>query len=125
MKIKQTIKTGLQLDIKWVRAMLTISGVAMLVIFFIPVFSPKDAQPIVMQMEQAVDSLGVADSMVSDSLNEKLMVVSNPVSQAPIQIQIIQESKPFDWKGTITWIIGAMNGIVLIVLNVKNMFKKP
>jgi hypothetical protein len=42
----------------------------------------------------------------------------------PIQIQIVSEPKPFDWKGTITWMIGAINGLVLVVLNVKNLIVK-
>jgi len=39
-------------------------------------------------------------------------------------IQVLQEAKPLDWKGTITWIIGAINGLVLVVLNVKNLIIK-
>jgi hypothetical protein len=43
----------------------------------------------------------------------------------PFKIQIVKEKEPFDWKGTITWAIGALNGFVLIVLNIKNLiFKK-
>jgi hypothetical protein len=43
----------------------------------------------------------------------------------PFKIQIVKEKEPFDWKGTITWAIGAMNGFVLIILNIKNLiFKK-
>lgn len=43
----------------------------------------------------------------------------------PFKIQIVKEKEPFDWKGTITWAIGALNGFVLIFLNIKNLiFKK-
>lgn len=41
----------------------------------------------------------------------------------PLQVQIVSEPKPFDWKGTITWGIGVINGLVLAFMNVKNFFK--
>lgn len=41
----------------------------------------------------------------------------------PLQIQIVSEKKPFDWKGTITWGIGAINGLVLVFMNIKNLLK--
>jgi hypothetical protein len=50
--------------------------------------------------------------------------VSEDKSAAPIQIQIVEPPKSFDWKGTVTWIIGAINGLVLVVLNIKNLIVK-
>jgi hypothetical protein len=45
-------------------------------------------------------------------------------STVPIQIQLVEPKKPFDWKGTVTWLIGAINGLILVVLNIKNLIVK-
>jgi len=36
----------------------------------------------------------------------------------------LKAKEPFDWKGTITWGIGVLNGLVLVVLNIRNIILK-
>lgn len=144
----------LQLDHKWVRVMLSVSLVVVLFIILFPTqMRTKEAsEPII---AYSVDSMAAPapvndgtsyfrfDSAGIDTTQRTMNDIHRPIMRrapagvpeyrrndtikgdTPIQIQIVQESKPFDWKGTITWAIGAMNGLVLIILNIKNLiFKK-
>jgi len=38
--------------------------------------------------------------------------------------QVLKAKEPFDWKGTVTWGIGVLNGLVLVVLNIRNIILK-
>lgn len=45
-------------------------------------------------------------------------------SKEPVIIQIVSEPQPFNWKELISWIIGGVNGMVLLIMNIKNIRKK-
>ena len=64
----------------------------------------------------------VTEDLVSGSSPQ----ASVPESQIPepIVIQIVKEKEDFDWKAMISWIIGGMNGMVLLMMNIKNLKKK-
>lgn len=149
-KIKENIIKGLQLDHKWVRVMLLISVVLVIGVFFYPTMKTKEIayslntekplmdttfmqndstrtrvlirrQPINVHMPLAVppaNSIGDEKSL-GDKVDSAVAAKSEP-----IQVQIVEATKPFDWKGTATWMIGAINGLVLLVLNLKNILKK-
>lgn len=70
-----------------------------------------DARP--MQMKRVMKSIQSENIIAADTTNKQ-----------PIVIQIISEPKPYDWKGTISWVIGGINGMVLLIMNVKNIRKK-
>lgn len=128
-KVKENIKTGLQLHLKWVRVMFIVSGVVILGIIFFPV-TKREIRPKVLMYSPAkpapyaADSIGVVDSTKGIEDDSSVVKSSRTIASEPIQIQIVKEKEPFDWKGTITWAIGAMNGFVLIFLNIKNLVKK-
>lgn len=61
---------------------------------------------------------------VSRPMNRTIASVDTIRKSEPLQVQIVEEKKPFDWKGTVTWMIGAINGLVLVVLNIKNLIVK-
>jgi hypothetical protein len=146
-KIGQKIVKALQLDHKWVRVMLTVSILAVVVIFFIP--TTMKTQEIMMGEYPAP----VMDTTVvmPDSSTARVIIRRQPTgierlrpanvdrmqpapppppkdtvtASEPIQVQIVEAKKPFDWKGTVTWGIGALNGLILVFLNLKNLlFKK-
>lgn len=129
-KVKENISTGLQLHVKWVRIMFIISIIAVVVIFFYPVKKMVETKKHQRELKHVVDDSTVArvgsiqPAPVGTTM-DLMPVEKSVVSAEPIQIQIVQPKEPFDWKGTITWVIGAMNGFVLVILNVKNLKKKP
>ena len=67
-------------------------------------------------------------SVMTDStfIGESIPQASAPESAIPepIVIQIVKEKESFDWKAMISWIIGGMNGMVLLMMNIKNLKKK-
>jgi len=112
MKIFNKIIGALQLKVKWVRIMIIASIIVLGIIFIIPEQHPERT-PIKAMREMTMES--IADS-----------TAVQPIVSSPIEIKIVNEEKeePFDWKGTITWAIGALNGIILVILNIKNILKK-
>lgn len=123
--MKTFFREMLHLHNKWVRFMLFTSVVIILGIIFFPVVKKEVRPPVVMMQ---VDSMMVEKSMVSTdtmSKNQPLMYkMEKTTASAPIQVQIVETKKPFDWKGTLTWVIGAINGAVLLFLNIKKLFVK-
>jgi len=141
-KIVQNLIRALQLDHKWVRVMLSVSILAIVVIFFIPT-TMKTYR--VMSSEEITMDVPLMDTTVvlQDSSTARVIIRRQPANidrmqpvpplppkdtikgNEPLQIQIVKEKEPFDWKGTVTWGIGAMNGLILVFLNLKNLlFKK-
>ena len=121
-KLNQKIVSGLQWRKKWVRIMLVTSVFAILVLVFIPDFN--QSKPIVLPVEEMImaDSIFTVERPAGE-IQPK--TISRPVPRQVESIIKEQPKEPFDWKGTITWAIGAMNGLILIVLNIKNLiFKK-
>lgn len=112
--VKQNISKGLQLHVKWVRIMLIISIIAIFGLFIYP--NPVREKLVPIKSLNAPININNDSTAVSGLANHSIA--------EPIQIKIIKEKQPFDWKGTITWAIGAMNGFVLIFLNIKNLVKK-
>jgi hypothetical protein len=126
-KINQNISKGLHLHVKWVRVMFIVSAIAILGVLFYPTtvrekFVPKKLLSAPAKVSaDSISSVEYAKGIEDDSTMVKS---SRTIASEPIQIQIVREKEPFDWKGTITWAIGAMNGFVLIFLNIKNLIKK-
>jgi len=144
-KVVRKIKAGLQLNHKWVRVMLSVSVVVILGIIIYPNRGMKYSKSVESINEAIMDTTIV----MPDSSTARVVVRRQPMSidrpllsapapaiesgegiegdvksNEPLQVQIVETDKPFDWKGTLTWIIGAINGLVLLVLNLKNIFKK-
>ena len=129
-KIKENIVSGLQLNNKWVRSMLIISTIIILVVLFFPQKSFKQTY-VPQNIEYILDSIPFLIEIAteqSDSTRQVPIIRERPVPYRIDGVKSLQKaSEPFDWKGTITWAIGAMNGLILIVLNIKNLIlkKKP
>jgi hypothetical protein len=113
MKIFKEIINLFQFRLKWVRIMMIVSVLTVFILFILPV--QKQKVPVKILREFAMEEAS-NDSTIIEPI----------VAQQPLEIKIIteKEEKPFDWKGTITWAIGAMNGIILVILNIKNILKK-
>jgi len=145
--MKTKIKNVLQLDKKWIKVMLTISVLLILTLSMFPDnFSMKSMR----KSEQSQEIMVVTEiplsredsvlymiqnherniqklSQVSrDTQNLPMEVTEDLVSSSaePIVIQIVSDPQPFDWKTMISWIVGSMNGVVLLVMNLKNIKKK-
>lgn len=124
-RVKQKIATGLQWNLKWVRVMLIVSAVSILGLIIVPKFGQEKAaqrieEPIV-YMEEAP---AAADDVVineRDTMQRK--IYSRPIHADRLQ-QLPPQEEPFDWKGMITWAIGVANGLILVILNVKNLILK-
>ena len=134
-QVKETVATGLQLKRKWVRVMLISSLIAIIGIILIPVEMKREEAGQIQMMQ--VDSLRkysapILDTTIAlkDTKDSARLIIRkmNPQSKSaihrPIPVTIVETEKPFDWKSTVTWIIGAINGLILVVLNVKNLLTK-
>lgn len=113
--VKNKILSGFQWKRKWVRVMLIASTVIMLALIFTPKFDLQERPMMVTESLQ----YDLPETYV-DSLEQK----TTPRSQPKRIVRQVEQKEPFDWKGTITWAIGAMNGFILIVLNIKNLVLK-
>lgn len=116
-KIKQKISTGFQLHLKWVRFMLILSTIIIVTLVFIP--TKKLSEPPISESkkyefisETQQDTVTVQQTMTPYTKN-----VHRSADRT-------KHKEPFDWKGTITWAIGAINGLILVALNIKNLFFK-
>lgn len=146
--MKTKIKNTLQLHNKWVKIMLTVSVIVIVLLSFYPEngFQQKAAETIsVEEINPEMQILSREDSVLfmienyerntqklsapirTPASNDSVMqVIEDPKSssQEPIIIQIVKEKEDFNWKEMISWIIGGMNGMVLLVMNLKNLKKK-
>ena len=150
--MKTKIKKTLQLDNKWIKIMLVTSVIAIVGLSFYPengFRTQKAAESISMQEMQDLSTedsllimmesrerntqklsapLRTPASVMTDStfIGESIPQASAPESAIPepIVIQIVKEKESFDWKAMISWIIGGMNGMVLLMMNIKNLKKK-
>jgi hypothetical protein len=112
--MKLTIGKVFQLQNKWIKTMLMVSIVIVIGLSVIPDIKQHDLQPIEMPMQE-IQRMEIYDSTAIDLQIPK---------STPIQIEIIEKEKPFDWKEMISWVIGAINGVVLLVMNIRNIRKK-
>jgi len=74
-----------------------------------------------------LDTVNFYDSemlMTDDSIAIPESRMAVPEAREPIEIKIVTEPQPFDWKTMISWIVGSMNGVVLLVMNLKIIKKK-
>jgi hypothetical protein len=123
MKLKTKVGKTLQLDKKWIRLMLTLSIVAIIGLSIYP-------EGGMMKSKQAMESVPMQrfqrPNMPEIYINDDSTIVEEPIvsAQEPIEIKIVKEEEPFDWKEMISWVIGAINGVVLLVMNIKNIRKK-
>ncbi len=130
-RVRQKVALGLQLHVKWVRVMLIVSAVAIIGLIFLPKFTGYKSEA-VQEIAFSIDSLAAPAPAVEEpttSIDTNRRIISRRPSshmpmRQPVQVQIVQEDEPFDWKGTVTWGIGVLNGLVLIVLNIKNLILK-
>lgn len=146
MKILQKIILILHLNVRWIRIMLTVSLVIIIIVVTIPIQHIKTNKIKLLNTEvrdtvkiashvrdlrilrNKIDSVRLNKTIgnefyVGDSVKNFESPVPPPEKQ--LNEPTLKAEKPIDWKGTITWLIGAMNGLVLVVLNVKNLiFKK-
>ena len=130
--MKTKIKKTLQLDNKWVRVMLMVSLLIIVSLSFYPengisFKSAKKSAESIYYEPMMLDTVNFYDSemlMTDDStaIPESRMAV--PEAREPIEIKIVTEPQPFDWKTMISWMVGSMNGVVLLIMNLKNIKKK-
>jgi hypothetical protein len=111
------IKKILGLNLKWVKVMLVVSVVAILGLTLYP-----DTRVLTYEtLEIPVEDLPMKSmpEMLGER-NDSVVIIEQPV----IEELVTAEKPPFDWKGTISWLIGAGNGLALLILNIKNIRKK-
>lgn len=147
--MKTKIKKTLGLNNKWIKLMLTVS---ILVIIGLTVYPDQTAKHMVKSISQMpetlyqipkslhaplyspmiTDSSYYEDELSSEEFDKAIaeydnaleMPQRNPASIELDEVPVIAQTEPFDWKGTISWAIGAVNAIVLLALNIKNLRKK-
>ena len=122
MKLLQKFVYLLHLQLSWVRVMITFSVLTVIAVLTFP-DQQKDQMsynPIVEQVSK-YQSIIKPDStvMFSKSLADSL----EPVPPPPIEVKIVSDKK-FDWKGTAAWGIGLINGVILLILNLKKLFNR-
>ena len=100
--------------------MFTVSVVAIIGLTIFPDLKPveKSAQSIEYPIQERY-------SITNDTtiLTRPEMESRRPASVLE-EVPVIATKEPFDWKEMISWVIGAVNGVVLLVLNIKNIRKK-
>jgi hypothetical protein len=104
--------------------MLTFSVLAVIAVLTFP--QQQKEQLVYKPMIERVakyQSIEKSDStiMFSKSLNND-DTVARP-APPPIEVKIVSDKK-FDWKGTAAWGIGLINGVILLILNLKKLFNK-
>ena len=118
-------KTALHLHNKWVRIMLIVSVLILVSLIFLPEEKKikGDLTKEIPEIINQVDSLETNKSVIIlDTINQQIL---NNIEKSgtPIKVKIIP-SKKFDWKGITTFIISAINGIIIFILNVRKFFAK-
>ena len=145
-KFLQNLVLILHLQKRWVRIMISVSLVIIIIVITIPIkhLKMERTRPLIYKVNDSVEIASHAKDLrilrnridsvrlnktignefyVGDSVKNFESPVPPPEKQ--LNEPTLKAEKPIDWKGTITWLIGAMNGLVLVVLNVKNLiFKK-
>lgn len=127
-KVKK-VKQALFLHNKWIKIMLSLSIVAIIGLSVYPDQTAKRMVKSVSEMPETLKSI--------ERLSPRLDTVGQPIpmesaveeqpavsSQEHLHVHIITEPQPFDWKGMISWVIGAVNGVVLLILNIKKIKTK-
>lgn len=134
---KEQVVSKLQLKFKWIRIMLISSAIIILAIFFVP--SMKKEATSQEYNRPMMDSAFMinSDSLSHNEINQP--TIHRPSLTRPANVnrnepkpppsvlsdeETIKEKEPFDWKETITWGIGSLNALVLILMNIKNIFFK-
>lgn len=135
-KIIQKLILIFHLDKRWIRIMLSTSLLIIFIIITIPIQHRKieRIKPLIYKVN---DSIVVTNNAILRGRFDTVRLISNefnvgdsvnkpvPPPEQQLDELTLKAEKPIDWKGTITWLIGAMNGLVLVVLNIKNLiFKK-
>lgn len=125
------VKKVLQLHNKWIRTMLTLSVLVIIGLTIYPNngFQTKKAASETMRASEMPESLNnirrLSTPIRLDTVtHEEMPAMEAEARHEPIPVQIIKEAEPFDWQGMITWIIGAANAVVLLIMNLKNIKKK-
>lgn len=125
-------KTVLHLHKMWVKIMLIASILIIIIVVFLPEEKQikKDIQKDIPLIINQVDSLETNKSIVilDSSQNPISFLDSSQLIQLaksgnPIKVEIMP-SKKFDWKGITTFIISAINGIIIFILNIRKFFAK-
>jgi len=125
MKLKTQIKKTLQLDKKWIRLMLTLSIVAILGLSIYPEHDIMKSKQAEQSMPvKSMQRLNVPEMAMSDDSTAVHEETPAELRAIPIKIKIVKEKEPFDWKEMISWVIGVVNGTVLLIMNLKNIRKK-
>jgi hypothetical protein len=130
---KEQVISKLQLKFKWIRVMLISSAIIILGIIFIPTMK-KEAMPqeyakpmmdstVVMNSDSSINHPTIHRQTFPRPANVNRNEPKPPPSAASDE-ETIKEKEPFDWKETITWGIGSLNALVLILMNIKNIFFK-
>lgn len=121
-KIRQKIASGFQWKLKWVRVMLIVSAVAILGLIFIPKFGQEK---MAYQIKESIEAPAAEEMAEIDGVDSirRTIHINRPVPVERLR-QLPPEEEPFDWKGMVTWAIGVANGLILVILNVKNLLLK-
>lgn len=116
-------------NVRWVRIIMILSLIAVIGILTFPEFSKaKETISLTTYKTIEIDTIK-QDTVVNSIVLNKSMDVPDSTyfetkhGSAMVETTV-KQSEPLDWKATITWGIGAMNGLILIVLNIKNILKK-
>lgn len=106
--------------------MLSLSIVAIIGLSVYPDQTAKRIVESVSEMPETLKSIERLSAPRLDTVGQPIPMESEPAvsSQEPIHVHIISEPQPFDWKEMISWVIGGINGIVLLIMNIKNIKKK-
>lgn len=153
-KVKEGISQGFQWHLKWVRVMFGASIIAIVAVLLFPTAKKAAIPQVILYSLDSLqknnashfrfDSAGIDTTEYKQmketsgkGMNksvERYKTKAHPTQKAnlnksaspttPIQVQIVEPVKPFDWKGTVTWLIGAINGLILVALNIKNLIIK-
>jgi len=142
--MKTKIKNRLQLDKKWIRVMLTLS---VIVIIGLSVYPDQGANHMVKSISEMPETMKSVQKLSAPMIQDTVMIdgemsgeefdraiadydnalevpARSPASIELEEVPVLAQREPFDWKGTISWVIGAANAMVLLMMNIKNLRKK-
>ena len=106
--------------------MLIVSGIILISLIFLPeeIKIKKDLTKDIPLIIKQVDSLETNKTIyILDTLQNRQTFDKLTKNTSPIKIEIVP-SKKFDWKGVTTFIISAINGIIIFILNIKKLVTK-
>jgi hypothetical protein len=123
-------KRILHLHNKWVKIMILASIISIIGIILL---IPGEKKEIPILVKNINTTLVLADSVIStnkseapDSIQTQTQLDMNAKyekSSATLRTQSVHAKKS-GWKSTFIWIIGAVNGLVVLALNVKKLLAK-